>query len=158
MIYGGAQKNIGPSGVTIVIVREDLLGKARPITPTMLDYKTHADNDSLYNTPPCMSIYICGLVFERLLRIGGLEAVEANNKKKAALIYDVIESSNGFYRCPVEKSVRSLMNIPFTMENETMEKEFLKEADKLGLLQLKARTCDLPALPVAAASSAVRDG
>lgn len=142
VIYGGAQKNIGPSGVTIAIIREDLLGKARPQTPTMLDYKIHADNDSLYNTPPCWSIYICGLVFERLLRIGGLEAVEANNKKKAALIYDVIEASNGFYRCPVDKSVRSLMNIPFTMETEALEKDFLKEADKRGLLQLKARMRD----------------
>lgn len=136
--------------MTIVIVREDLLGKARASTPTMLDYKIHADNDSLYNTPPCWSIYICGLVFERLLRIGGLEAVEANNKKKAALIYDVIEASNGFYRCPVDKSVRSLMNIPFTMETEALEKDFLKEADKRGLLQLKARArrTDPPSLPL----------
>ena len=137
VIYAGAQKNIGPSGVTIVIVREDLLGKARPITPTMLDYKTHADNSSLYNTPPCVAIYVCGLVFERLLKLGGLAAVEAVNKRKAALIYDAIEASAGFYKCPVAPAVRSLMNIPFTMATPELEKAFLKAAEKRGLLQLK---------------------
>jgi len=137
VIYGGAQKNIGPSGVTIVIVREDLLGKARAITPTMLDYKIHADNTSLYNTPPCFSIYICGLVFERLLKLGGLEAVEKNNIAKANKIYDAIEASAGFYKCPVAANVRSLMNIPFTMATPELEKAFLKQADARGLIQLK---------------------
>jgi len=137
VIYGGAQKNIGPSGVTIMIVREDLLGKARPQCPTMLDYKIHADNTSLYNTPPCYSIYVCGLVFERLLKLGGLEAVEKVNKTKAGKIYDAIAASNGFYKCPVEPSVRSLMNIPFTMATPELEKAFLKACEQRGLLQLK---------------------
>lgn len=91
VIYGGAQKNIGPAGVTIVIVREDLLGKARAITPTMLDYAIMAENESLYNTPPCYAIYVCGLVFERLLKLGGLSAVAAANQAKAAKLYDAIQ-------------------------------------------------------------------
>jgi phosphoserine aminotransferase len=137
VIYGGAQKNIGPSGVTIVIVREDLLGKARPICPTMLDYKTHADNASLYNTPPCYAIYICGLVFERLIKLGGLEAMEQRNIAKAKKIYDAIAASNGFYVCPVAPAVRSNMNIPFTMATPELEKAFLKICESRGLVQLK---------------------
>lgn len=138
MIYAGAQKNVGPAGVTIVIVREDLLGKARPATPTMLDYKIHADNDSLYNTPPCWSIYVCGLVFEHLLKLGGLEAQTKLNHAKAKLLYDAIEESNGFYKSPVEKSVRSKMNVPFTIPaGEDLEKAFIKEAEKNGMIQLK---------------------
>ncbi|XP_068664074.1 phosphoserine aminotransferase 2, chloroplastic-like [Aristolochia californica] len=137
LIYAGAQKNVGPSGVTIVIIRKDLIGNAQPITPVMLDYKIHADNKSLYNTPPCFAIYMCGLVFEDLLEQGGLEAVEKKNSKKASILYDTIEGSGGFYRCPVEKSVRSLMNVPFTLEKSDLEAEFIKEAGKEGMVQLK---------------------
>uniref|UniRef100_A0A7N0UG43 Phosphoserine aminotransferase n=1 Tax=Kalanchoe fedtschenkoi TaxID=63787 RepID=A0A7N0UG43_KALFE len=137
VIYAGAQKNVGPSGVTIVIIRKDLLGNAQDITPVMLDYKIHADNNSLYNTPPCYGIYMCGLVFDDLLRQGGLKEVEKKNVKKAQLLYDAIDYSNGFYRCPVEKSVRSLMNVPFTLEKSELEAEFVKEAAKEKMVQLK---------------------
>lgn len=136
-VYAGAQKNIGPAGVTIVIVRRDLIGNAQPTTPVMLDYKIHADNDSLYNTPPCFGIYMCGLVFEELLAQGGLEEVEKRNARKAGLLYEAIEGSRGFYRCPVEKSVRSLMNVPFTLERAELEPEFIKEAAKEKMVQLK---------------------
>lgn len=137
IIYAGAQKNVGPSGVTIVIIRKDLIGNAQEITPVMLDYKIHAENNSLYNTPPCYGIYMCGLVFEDLLAQGGLEEVEKKNKKKAELLYNAINGSNGFYRCPVEKSVRSLMNVPFTLEKPELEAEFVKEAAKEKMVQLK---------------------
>ncbi|KAI5060387.1 hypothetical protein GOP47_0024807 [Adiantum capillus-veneris] len=133
----GAQKNIGPSGVTIVIVRKDLLGSAQQITPAMLNYKIHADNNSLYNTPPCFGIYMCGLVFDDLLATGGLEAAERRNMEKAKLLYDAIDKSNGFFKCPVEKSVRSLMNVPFTMATPELEAEFIKEAAGQGMVQLK---------------------
>ncbi|KAH7433932.1 hypothetical protein KP509_07G093500 [Ceratopteris richardii] len=137
LIYAGAQKNVGPSGVTIVIVRKDLLGNAQPITPVMLDYKIQADNNSLYNTPPCYSIYICDLVFSDLLEKGGLEAAERRNIEKAKLLYDAIDSSNGFFKCPVKGEVRSLMNVPFTMETAELEASFLKEAAEQGMVQLK---------------------
>lgn len=138
VIYAGAQKNVGPSGVTIVIIREDLIGKARPGTPTMLDYKIHAENDSMYNTPPCWSIYVCGLVFEKLLKLGGLDAVQKNNEAKAKLLYDAITASNGFYSNPVDPANRSLMNVPFTIpSNPDLEKAFIKETEKRGMLQLK---------------------
>lgn len=138
IIYAGAQKNVGPAGVTIVIVREDLIGESRPITPTMLDYKTQAENDSMYNTPPCWAIYICGLVFERLLKLGGLEAVQRVNRQKAQVLYDAIAASNGFYNSPVDPAVRSAMNVPFTIPSSPdLEKAFIKEADKAGLVQLK---------------------
>ncbi|EOX90686.1 hypothetical protein QUC31_002703 [Theobroma cacao] len=137
LIYAGAQKNVGPSGVCIVIVRKDLLGNAQGVTPVMLDYKIHAENNSLYNTPPCFGIYMCGLVFEDLLKQGGLEEVEKKNQKKAAILYNAIDESKGFYRCPVEKSVRSLMNVPFTLEKSELEAEFLKEAAKEKMVQLK---------------------
>lgn len=137
LIYAGAQKNVGPSGVTIVIVRKELIGNAQEITPVMLDYKIHADNNSLYNTPPCFGIYMCGLVFEDLLAQGGLVEVEKNNIKKGQMLYDAIDQSKGFYRCPVEKSVRSLMNVPFTLEKSELEEEFVKEAAKEKMLQLK---------------------
>uniref|UniRef100_A0A2P2KTA5 Phosphoserine aminotransferase n=1 Tax=Rhizophora mucronata TaxID=61149 RepID=A0A2P2KTA5_RHIMU len=137
LIYAGAQKNVGPSGVTIVIIRKDLIGNPQEITPVMLDYKIHADNNSLYNTPPCYGIYMCGLVFEDLLAQGGLKEVEKKNKKKAELLYNAIDDSNGFYRCPVEKSVRSLMNVPFTLEKSDLEAEFIKEAAKENMVQLK---------------------
>ncbi|GLT39334.1 hypothetical protein SLA2020_135320 [Shorea laevis] len=137
VIYAGAQKNVGPSGVTIVIIRKDLIGNAQDITPVMFDYKILAENNSLYNTPPCYGIYMCGLVFEDLLEQGGLEEVEKKNKKKAELLYNAIEESKGFYRCPVEKSVRSLMNVPFTLEKSELEAEFIKEAAKEKMVQLK---------------------
>ncbi|XP_043690998.1 phosphoserine aminotransferase 2, chloroplastic-like [Telopea speciosissima] len=137
LIYAGAQKNVGPSGVTIVIVRKDLIGNAQPITPVMFDYKIHADNNSLYNTPPCFGIYMCGLVFEDLLEQGGLEEVQKKNLKKAEILYDTIDASGGFYRCPVEKSVRSLMNVPFTLEKSDLEAVFIKEAAKEKMVQLK---------------------
>ncbi|KAI3730213.1 hypothetical protein L1987_61382 [Smallanthus sonchifolius] len=137
IIYAGAQKNVGPSGVTIVIVRKDLIGDAQEMTPVMLDYKIHADNNSLYNTPPCYGIYMCGLVFEDLLAQGGLVEVEKKNIKKAQILYDAIDESNGFYRSPVEKSVRSLMNVPFTLDKAELEAEFVKEAGKEKMIQLK---------------------
>ncbi|XP_020574436.1 phosphoserine aminotransferase 1, chloroplastic-like [Phalaenopsis equestris] len=137
LIYAGAQKNVGPSGVTIVIVRRDLLGDAQPITPVMLDYKIHADNASLYNTPPCFAVYICALVFEDLLDQGGLHAVEEKNIKKSSILYDTIDGSGGFYVCPVKKSVRSLMNVPFTLQNSDLEKKFIAEAAQEGMIQLK---------------------
>ncbi|CAK8561917.1 unnamed protein product [Lathyrus sativus] len=137
LIYAGAQKNVGPSGVTVVIVRNDLIGNAQSLTPVMLDYKIHAENNSLYNTPPCYGIYMCGLVFEDLLEQGGLVEVEKKNKRKAELLYNAIDESNGFFRCPVEKSVRSLMNVPFTLEKSELEGEFIKEAGKENMVQLK---------------------
>ncbi|CAH8361756.1 unnamed protein product [Eruca vesicaria subsp. sativa] len=137
VIYAGAQKNVGPSGVTIVIIRKDLIGNARDITPVMLDYKIHDENSSLYNTPPCFGIYMCGLVFEDLLAQGGLKEVEKKNQRKAELLYNAIDESRGFFRCPVEKSVRSLMNVPFTLEKSELEAEFIKEAAKENMVQLK---------------------
>ncbi|KAK3271243.1 Phosphoserine aminotransferase [Cymbomonas tetramitiformis] len=136
MIYAGAQKNVGPAGVTIVIIREDLIGKARADCPAMFDYKLAADNDSMYNTPPCYGIYICGLVFKKLLSIGGLEKVEEYNLKKCALIYDAIDGSEGFYKAPVAKNCRSCMNIPFTMASKELETEFFAEAAKRNMVQL----------------------
>lgn len=137
LIYAGAQKNVGPSGVTIVIVRRDLIGDVQPVTPVMFDYKVHADNASLYNTPPCFAIYICALVFEDLLDQGGLQAVAEKNAEKASILYETIDGSGGFYVCPVEKSVKSLMNVPFTLQNSDYEKKFIAEAAKEGMIQLK---------------------
>ncbi|KAG9132330.1 hypothetical protein Leryth_013004, partial [Lithospermum erythrorhizon] len=137
IIYAGAQKNVGPSGVTIVIVRKDLVKNAQPITPVMLDYKTHVENNSLYNTPPCYNIYMCGLVFEDLLAQGGLGEVEKTNIKKAGILYEAIDKSGGFYKCPVEKSVRSLMNVPFTIAKPDLEGVFIEEAKKEKMVELK---------------------
>jgi phosphoserine aminotransferase len=137
LIYAGAQKNIGPAGICVVIVREDLLGKAAANTPTMLDYKIHADNGSMYNTPPTYGIYISGLVFQWLKRNGGVAAMEKVNIAKAKLLYDVIDASNGFYNCPVAKSDRSRMNVPFTLKNAALDGEFLKQSEAHGMLQLK---------------------
>jgi len=137
LIYAGAQKNIGPAGLTIVIVRDDLIGQVVAGTPTMLDYKTHADNDSMYNTPPTYGIYIAGLVFQMLKRNGGVAAMEKTNIAKAKLLYDAIDASNGFYNCPVATANRSRMNVPFTLKNDALDADFLKQADARGLLQLK---------------------
>jgi len=136
LIYGGAQKNIGPAGLTIVIVREDLLGQSLPITPSAFDYKTVADNDSMYNTPPTYAIYIAGLVFQWLKAQGGLAAMAERNRAKAALLYDYLDSS-GMYKSPVQRDCRSLMNVPFKLRDEALDAVFLKGADEHGLLQLK---------------------
>ena len=137
LIYAGAQKNIGPAGLTLVIVRDDLIGHANPGLPTMLDYKTHADNESMYNTPATYGIYIAGLVFQWLKKNGGIGAMERNNIAKADLLYAAIDNSNGFYVCPVHKSDRSRMNVPFTLKDANLDGDFLKQADARGLLQLK---------------------
>jgi len=137
LIYAGAQKNIGPAGLTIVIVREDLIGQTVAGTPTMLDYKTHADNDSMYNTPPTYGIYIAGLVFQMLKRNGGIAAMEKANIAKAKLLYDAIDASKGFYNCPVAAANRSRMNVPFTLKDAALDGDFVKQADARGLLQLK---------------------
>ena len=137
LIYAGAQKNIGPAGLTIVIVREDLIGEVLAGTPTMLDYKTHADNDSMYNTPPTYGIYIAGLVFQMLKRNGGIAAMEQTNIAKAELLYAAIDESRGFYNCPVALANRSRMNVPFTLQNAELDGDFLKQAGARGLLQLK---------------------
>ncbi|MDO9093297.1 MAG: 3-phosphoserine/phosphohydroxythreonine transaminase [Rubrivivax sp.] len=136
LIYGGAQKNIGPAGLTLVIVREDLLGGALPATPTAFDYKVVADNDSMYNTPPTYAIYIAGLVFKWLKNQGGLPAIEAHNRKKAALLYDFLDTT-GFYSAPVAKNCRSLMNVPFKLKDESLDAAFLKGAEAQGMVQLK---------------------
>jgi len=137
LIYAGAQKNLGPAGVTIVIIREDLLERSQDSLHTMLNYKIHAENNSLYNTPPVFGIYIVGLVAKWLLSIGGLEAIAKINDEKAKLIYDAIDNSNGFYRGHAEKDSRSKMNITFRLPNEDLEKQFVKEATERGLVGLK---------------------
>jgi len=137
LIYAGAQKNIGPAGLAIVIVREDLLGEILPGTPTTLDYKIHAENDSMYNTPPTYGIYMAGLVFQWLKKKGGIEAMEQINVAKAGLLYDMIDSSNGFYSCPTAHDDRSRMNVPFTLKDSSLDGEFLKQAAEHKLLQLK---------------------
>jgi len=137
LIYAGAQKNIGPAGLTLVIVREDLVGHADARLPTMMDFKIHADNDSMYNTPPTFAIYMAGLVFQWLKKNGGIAAMEKNNIAKANLLYAAIDGSNGFYNCPVVKADRSRMNVPFTLKDANLDGDFLKQADARGLLQLK---------------------
>ena len=137
LIYAGAQKNIGPAGLAIVIVRDDLVGHADPRLPTMLDYKTHADNGSMYNTPPTYGIYIAGLVFQWLKKNGGIAAMEKNNIAKAVLLYSAIDASNNFYNCPVNQADRSRMNVAFTLKDASLDGDFLKQADARGLLQLK---------------------
>ena len=136
LIYAGAQKNIGPAGLTIVIVREDLLGRAPANIPTMMDYKIQADNDSMYNTPPTYAVYIAGLVFKMLKAKGGLSAMEKVNRAKAKILYDVLDASN-FFGSPVALENRSLMNIPFTLKNAELDEEFLKGAKARGMIQLK---------------------
>lgn len=136
LIYAGAQKNIGPAGLTIVIVREDLIGHTVAGTPTMFDYKIHADNDSMYNTPPTYGMYIAGLVFKWLKRNGGLAEMERHNVAKAGLLYDYLDSTD-FYRCPTARENRSLMNVPFTLKDAALDEEFLRQAKARGLVQLK---------------------
>ena len=134
LIYAGAQKNAGPAGATIVIIREDLLGRIPAGLPSMLDYDVLAKNGSMYNTPPCFSIYICGLVFKWLRNeIGGLEKIFQLNQEKAGVLYEAIDSSDGYYRGHAEKDCRSLMNVTFRLPSEELEKQFIKEATAAGL-------------------------
>lgn len=135
LIYAGAQKNIGPAGVTIVIVREDLL-QDTPGIPTMLDYKTYVSSGSMYNTPPTFAIYMAKLVFEWLIELGGVSEMVKINQEKAGLLYQTIEESD-FYQSPVQKEFRSLTNIPFTLTDDTLTKDFLKEAQERGFVNLK---------------------
>ena len=137
IIYGGVQKNIGPAGVVIVIIREDLITEdVLPGTPTMLTYKTHADADSLYNTPPAYGIYICGKVFRWLKEMGGLEAMKERNEKKAKILYDFLDQSK-LFKGTVEKKDRSLMNVPFVTGSDELDAKFVKEAKAAGLENLK---------------------
>ena len=136
IIYAGAQKNLGPSGVTVVIIRKDLIEKANTNVPTILKYSTFADNNSLYNTPPTFGIYMLGEVLKWVEAQGGLEAIAQNNEEKAALIYNVIDNSNGFYTGHAEAGSRSLMNITFRVADEELEKKFLKEAAAAGFIGL----------------------
>ena len=137
VIYGGVQKNIGPAGVVIAIIREDLItDDVLEGTPTMLKWKTQADNDSLFNTPPAYGIYICGKVFKWLKKQGGLEAIKANNEKKAKILYDYLDSSK-LFRGTVRKEDRSLMNVPCVIGDKEMEARFVKEAEANGLVSLK---------------------
>ena len=136
LIYAGAQKNIGPAGLTIVIVREDLIGQAAPSTPTVFDYKVQAEAESMINTPATYAIYIAGLVFGWLKKLGGLARMEELNVAKAKLLYDYLDQTE-FYHSPVAKSDRSRMNIPFRLRNDQLDAEFLKRAESAGLTQLK---------------------
>ena len=137
IIYAGAQKNIGPAGLTIVIVREDLVGIAGANTPAMMDYGVHAKAESMYNTPPTYAWYIAGLVFDWLLKNGGLSAMAEINERKAGALYNCIDNSGGFYSSPVDEQYRSLMNVPFVMADSSLDAEFLSGAAEAGLVQLK---------------------
>lgn len=136
VIYASAQKNIGPSGLAVVIVRDDLLGRARPVTPSIFDYKEMAANGSMSNTPPTFGWYLAGLVFKWLAKNGGVSWIAARNKAKAGKLYDAIDSS-GFYRNPVAKNCRSWMNVPFTLAKPDLDKTFLAEAKAAGLTNLE---------------------
>jgi len=137
LIYAGAQKNAGPAGVTVVILRDDLLARTPANLPVMLDYKVMAENGSLYNTPPCYSIYMVGLVLKWLKGLGGLSVMEKMNREKANLVYQAIDQSGGFYRGHAVPEARSNMNIPFRLPNEDLEKQFVKESEKLNMVGLK---------------------
>ena len=136
VIYAGAQKNMAPAGVTLVIVREDLLEYGDPKMPSMLDWKLMAENGSMYNTPPCYSIYVAGLVYDWILSLGGLDTMKEMNEKKAAVLYDYLDSQD-YYIAPVQKDSRSLMNVTFVTGNEEIDKKFPKEAAAAGLVNLK---------------------
>lgn len=136
LIYAGAQKNIGPAGVTVVIIREDLLGNAKPECPTMLDYKIHADKDSLFNTPPCYAIYVAGLVFKWLKQMGGVAEMQKVNEEKAGILYDFLDNSSLFKGTVVPED-RSLMNVPFVTGDDDLNAKFIKEATAAGLVNLK---------------------
>ena len=136
VIYAGAQKNMAPAGLTVVIIREDLMGNAREDIPTMLDYKTMADNDSMYNTPPCYAIYVAGLVYKWALKNGGLEAMKERNEKKANLLYDFLDNSK-LFKPTAEKKYRSMMNVCFVTGDADLDKKFCKEAAAAGFENLK---------------------
>lgn len=136
LIYAGAQKNVGPAGLAIVIVREDLIGSALAATPSIFDYKVQAEHESMLNTPPTFAVYIAGLVFEWIKDKGGLAAMERINAEKARLLYDFLDASD-FYASPVAKADRSRMNVPFTLKNPALDDEFLRQAKERGLVQLK---------------------
>lgn len=137
IVYGGVQKNVGPAGLVIAIIREDLITEdVLPGTPTMLTYKTHADANSLYNTPNCYAIYICGKVFKWLKKQGGLEAMKERNEKKAKVLYDYLDSSK-LFKGTVEPASRSLMNVPFVTGDKELDAKFVKEAEAAGLVNLK---------------------
>jgi phosphoserine aminotransferase len=137
MLYGGAQKNIGPAGVVIAVIRDDLIRDGvLPGTPTMLKYKTHADNGSMYNTPPAYGIYICGKVFKWLKDMGGLPAIDAYNQEKAGILYDFLDNNDMFKGTVVAKD-RSLMNVPFVIGDDALEKKFIREATEAGFMNLK---------------------
>ena len=136
VIYAGAQKNMAPAGLTLVIVREDLLGKARPETPTMLNWQIMAENDSMYNTPPCYCIYVAKLVYEWILGMGGLEEMKRRNERKASLLYDYLDSQS-YYTAPVEPGSRSMMNVTFVTGDKELDAKFASDAAKAGLVNLK---------------------
>lgn len=137
LLYAGAQKNMAPAGLTVVIIRDDLIGEPQAGTPTMFSYKVHAENDSMYNTPPCYSIYMCKLVLEWIKNdIGGLQEMEKRNVKKCGILYDFLDSSKLFKGC-AEKDSRSLMNVTFVTGNEELDAKFVKEATALGFMNLK---------------------
>ena len=137
MIYAGAQKNLGPSGLALVIIRKDLVERTPANVPTMLRYSTYTENDSLYNTPPTFGIYMIGLVTDWLKEIGGMEAIEKMNEEKAALLYNAIDASNGYFSTPVKKDSRSLMNVVFRLPTEELEAKFIKMATENGMIGLK---------------------
>ncbi len=136
LLFAGAQKNVGPAGVTIAIMREDLIGNAKAECPTMLDYKIHADKDSLYNTPPCYSIYVAGLVFQWLKSLGGVAQMQKINEEKAGILYDFLDNSK-LFKGTVVPADRSLMNVPFVTDSEDINAKFIKEATAAGFVNLK---------------------
>lgn len=136
ILYAGAQKNVAPAGLTIVIIRKDLIGNAMDITPTMLKYDTHSENESMFNTPPCYTIYIAGLVFKWIKELGGLEKIAEINRKKAAILYDFLDNSKLFKGTVVPED-RSLMNVPFITGNEELDAKFVKESKAAGFVNLK---------------------
>ncbi|MCD7788170.1 MAG: 3-phosphoserine/phosphohydroxythreonine transaminase [Firmicutes bacterium] len=136
VIYAGAQKNMAPAGVTVVIIRDDLIGHEAPTTPSMLSYKLMAENGSMYNTPPCYSIYMLGLVLEWVEETGGLDAMKERNERKAALLYDYLDSQD-FYKAPVKKEFRSMMNVTFVTGSKELDAKFAKEAEEWDLYNLK---------------------
>jgi phosphoserine aminotransferase len=136
LIYAGAQKNLGPSGVTAVLLRESWLAQARPQVPTMLAYATHVKNNSLYNTPPTFAVYVLGLVLEWIEKLGGLPAMAERNARKAHLVYAAIDTSSGYYRGHAEPESRSQMNVTFRLPSEALEKQFVAQAEAQGMIGL----------------------
>ena len=137
LIYAGAQKNIGPAGLTVVIIRDDIVQKSPDTLPSYLSYRTHAGKNSLYNTPPVFAVYATNLVLKWLKKNGGVEGIWNINQQKARLVYEAVERSGGFYRCPVQESVRSVMNVVFRLPTEELEARFVKEAEENGMIGLK---------------------